>query len=260
MPNPFDDGRPVDWSRTSEDYARHRRGYPPSFYHRLHALGVGVEGQRVLDLGTGTGLVARELARRGCKVVGVDVAEGQIEQARRLAADEGLDATFHVRPAEDTGQPTGAFDVITSSQSWHYFDRDRAVAEVKRLLAHDGRLVTCNLSWLPRLDPIARAMEALVLEHNPAWTSGDFDGEVAPIPAWVRGDLRLTGMFVYDEPILYTRESWRGRVRACRAIGASLPRDRVEAFDRAFAELLERTVPEEFTVLHRVDAHILAPR
>ena len=43
-------------------------------------------------------------------------------------------------------------------------------------------------------------------------------------------------------------------------MGATLSSAEVEAFDRAHALLLERTVPEEFAVLHRIDAHVLAPR
>src|SRR6202008_4513476 len=85
----IDHGRTFDWDRTSQDYARYRPGYPPSFYERIASLGVGLPGQRVLDLGTGTGNVARELARRGCKVTGVDISERQIAEARRLSTEEG---------------------------------------------------------------------------------------------------------------------------------------------------------------------------
>jgi ubiquinone/menaquinone biosynthesis C-methylase UbiE len=91
-----------------------------------------VLGQRVLDLGCGTGNVARELARRGCKVIGFDISERQVTEAQRLSAKAQLGAKFLVRPAENTPLGDKSFDVITASQSWHYFDRDRVVAEVKR--------------------------------------------------------------------------------------------------------------------------------
>jgi hypothetical protein len=66
-------------------------------------------------------------------------------------------------------------------------------------------------------------------------------------------------MFWFDEAVPFTRESWRGRIRACRGIGASLSDDEVKAFDAAHDELLSRIAPERFTVLHRVDAHLLEP-
>ena len=63
-------------------------------------------------------------------------------------------------------------------------------------------------------------------------------------------------MFYFGEPITFTREAWRGRIRACRGIGASLPPEEVVEFDAAHDKLLRRIAPEEFTVLHRIDAHI----
>jgi hypothetical protein len=67
-------------------------------------------------------------------------------------------------------------------------------------------------------------------------------------------------MFVFDEMIPFTRESWRGRIRACRGIGATLIPQQVEAFDRDHDELLRRIAPETFSVLHRINAHLLRPR
>src|SRR5687768_5424645 len=97
---PIDGGRAIDWSRTSDDYAAHRPGPPPRLFDLLQALGVGRPGQRLLDLGTGTGLVAREFARRGARVSGIDIAPGQIAAARRAATAEVLDVDFRVAAAE----------------------------------------------------------------------------------------------------------------------------------------------------------------
>src|SRR5687767_3553212 len=59
-----DGDKVIDWGKTSEDYSVHRPGPPPSFFARLAALGIGREGQRILDLGTGTGVMARQFARQ----------------------------------------------------------------------------------------------------------------------------------------------------------------------------------------------------
>lgn len=255
----IDHGREFDWGRTSQDYARYRPGYPSSFYERITALGIGLPGQRVLDLGCGTGNLARELARLGCQVTGVDISEGQIATAQRLCANDGLKVDFLVRPAENTQLSDGSFDVITAAQSWLYFDRDRMSVEVKRLLAPGGRLMTCHIGWLPRQDPIAKQTEELVLKHNPDWTAADLSGEVPATPLWIGGDFAVIAFFVYQEAIPFTRESWRGRVRACRGVGAEMAQEEIRAFDAELDNLLRRTVPETFTVLHWIDAHILAP-
>ena len=61
----IDGGREFDWGRTSEEYAAYRQGYPPAFYAMLQALGIGTPEQRILDLGTGTGVLARAFAGSG---------------------------------------------------------------------------------------------------------------------------------------------------------------------------------------------------
>jgi 2-polyprenyl-3-methyl-5-hydroxy-6-metoxy-1,4-benzoquinol methylase len=55
----------------------------------LAALGIGQPGQRILDLGTGTGVLARAFAKRGAVVTGVDIAANQIAAAAALAAQGG---------------------------------------------------------------------------------------------------------------------------------------------------------------------------
>lgn len=66
-------------------------------------------------------------------------------------------------------------------------------------------------------------------------------------------------MFFYDEPIAFTRESWRGRIRACRGIGATLSDEQVARFDADHRQLLERTTSKSFTILHRIDCHVFEP-
>jgi len=255
LPN-HDPGRTIDWGKTSTDYATYRPGYPDSFFRRLQALGIGLPGQRLLDLGTGTGVLARVFASQGCQVTGIDIAENQIDAARKLADAQGLTVDFRVAAAEDSVLPSASFDFITASQCWLYFDKNRVIPEVARLLAPGGCLMTCHFSWLPRLDAVARRTEELVLKFNPQWSAANYGGEVPAQPEWSKESFRLRAMFYYDEPIPFTREAWRGRIRACRGVGASLSAEEVERFDAAHAKLLEQIVPMEFTVLHRIDCHV----
>jgi SAM-dependent methyltransferase len=256
----IDDGKAFDWGRTSSDYATHRPGPPPSFYERLRVLGVGRPGQRILDLGTGTGLLARQFSRQGAAVVGVDIAAEQIATASRLAAEEGLTTRFAVAPAEATGEPDTSFDAITAMQCWLYFDKKRVIPEIRRLLAPGGVLVTSHFSWMPSLSAIARASEELVLRFSPKWTGANWSGTVAPVPNWSIDDFDLVAMFWYDEDIPFTRESWRGRMRACRGVGASLSPDDIERFDREHDALLRRIAPDSFGIIHRLDAHFFKPK
>ena len=246
----------IDWGKTSADYSMYRPGPPHGFYERLASLGIGLPGQWILDLGTGTGVLARQFARQGAHASGIDISQEQIETARQLAVKERLDVDFLVGRAEALSWPAGTFNVATANQCWLYFDKLQTIAELRRVLKPGGSLVTSHLSWLPRLDTIARQSEALVLQFNPDWSAADWSGEIPNCPDWAAPYFNVRAKFVYDEPIPFTRESWRGRIRACRGIGATLPPEKVVAFDAAHDVLLKRIAPEEFTILHRIDAHV----
>jgi len=251
-----DQGAAIDWSAAAADYARYRPGPPDSFFARLAALGVGLPGQRILDLATGTGALARVFAGQGADVTGIDVAEGQVAMARSLAEAEGLTARWQVARAEATGLPDQSFDVVSAQQCWMYFDPAATLREVARLLVPGGCLMIGHASFLPRQDAVVAASEALVLAHNPAWQGADWDGIVPPRPDLAVPYGRLEAMFAYREGVPFTAETWRGRMRALRGIGAALDAEAVAAFDADHARMLARIAPPAFSILHGFDAHI----
>jgi cyclopropane fatty-acyl-phospholipid synthase-like methyltransferase len=255
----IDEGHAFDWGKTSPDYAVYRPGYPASFYTVLQAVGIGTPGQDILDLGTGTGVLARAFAKQGAHVTGVDIAEAQISAAQQLATQDHLDIHFITSAAEEAKFSPQSFDIISCGQSWLYFDTQRMIPLVKTWLKPGGTLVLTYLSWLPRKDPIAQASEQLILRSNPHWSDADFPGSRTIQHAWSRQDFRLVTYHAYEEGIPFTRESWRGRIRACRGIGAALSTDEVVRFDQEHDALLQQSAPDTFTILHRVWLYAYTP-
>ena len=251
-----DNARAFDWGKTSQDYAAYRTGYPEAFYEVLAALGIGKRGQRILDLGTGTGVLARAFAKRGAVVTGVDIAANQIAAASALAAQEELNIAFQVCAAESIDFPESSFEVIAAGQSWLYFDPAVMIPKVLRLLTVDGCLVLTHLLWLPLKDCIAQQTEALVLQYNPDWKGAGYRGTMPPVSTWARDHFDLRTFHVMEAPLEFTRETWQGRIRACRGIGASLSAEEVEQFDAAHRTLLEAIAPETLTVLHQMTIHV----
>jgi SAM-dependent methyltransferase len=252
----IDNSRAFDWGKTSTDYAAYRAGYPESFFEILAALGVGKPGQRILDLGTGTGILARAFAKRGAVVTGIDIAPNQIAAAQALAAQDTLDIAFRVSAAEEVEFPDASFEVISAGQSWLYFDVHVMVPKVLRLLTADGFLVLTHLLWLPHKDRIAQQTEALVLRFNPDWNAAGYSGRMAPVFPWARDHFELRSFHMAEAPVEFTQEAWRGRIRACRGIGASLAAAEVERFDAEHRTLLQSIAPDTFTVLHQMTIHI----
>ena len=244
----------VDFGRTADDYARHRSGFPNAFFERLHGDGVISSGERLLDLGTGTGTIARGFARWGLDVTGIDIARPLLETARRLAEQIGVTVHFLEARAEETGLPDGSFDVITAGQCWHWFDRPRVAAEAQRLLVPGGRMVIAHFDWVPLPGNVVEATEQLVLRHNPDWK---LDGGTGLYPEWLT-DLAVAGFrhletFSFDQAVAYSHLAWRGRMRASAGIGASLPEADVERFDQELEALLTRDFPDDpIEIPHRL--------
>lgn len=248
----------ADFGRTSSDYAKHRPGFPTSFFERLDRLGIGRKDQRILDLGTGTGVVARELAKRGANVTGIDPAANQIAAASELDRAAGVNVEYLVGKAEATGLPAGSFDVVIAGQCWHWFDSMAAFDETTRLLTPNGRLVVCHFDWLPLPGNVVDATEQLILAHNPTW---NLAGGIGLYPQWAvdagRAGFRDLEIFAYDHAQPMSHEAWRGRIRASAGVGASLPPEKVAAFDRELAEILRTRFPDDpLSVAHRVFALI----
>jgi SAM-dependent methyltransferase len=121
------------------------------------AAGIG-EGQRVLDVACGTGSFAREAARRGAEVTGLDRNGGMLAVARRIEpAIEWREGMAERIPFDD-----GAFDVAGCQFGLMFFeDRVKALKEMHRVLRPGGRLVAAVWDSLERT-PGYRAMVALL--------------------------------------------------------------------------------------------------
>ncbi len=254
----FDNGRDIDWGKASEDYAKYRPGPPLSLYKMLQAHGVGLPGQKVLDQGTGTGVFGRQLAKQGCEVIGTDISDNQIKFAQELAkTDQLTNIKFLVAPAEVNPFPDHSFDIISASQCFVYFDQKKWIPEARRLLKPNGKIVITFFQWLPLEDPISGATEKLVLKHNPDWTAYSLKGHAGQFEDWFAKDFKQTALLIYDEDITFTREMWRGRIRALRGIGASLTPEQVEKFDVEHDQMLKAQFGDEFIIPHRIIARVL---
>ena len=244
----------IEFGRTAKDYARHREGFPDRFFDRLMADGVVAAGDRLVDLGTGTGTVARGFARRGCTVTGLDPSDALRAEARLLDRDAGVSVRYVEGTAEEAGLGDGSAEVVTAGQCWHWFDGPRAAAEIRRVLVHGGRLVIGHFDWLPLPGNVVAATERLILKHNPGWAFAGGDGFHPDCAAHAAGagftDIET---FSFDLEVPYDHVRWRGRIRASAGVAASLAPDAVADFDAEHADMLARDFPDQpLAVPHRV--------
>lgn len=83
----IDHGKAFDWGRVSEDYGKYRDIYPDAFYKSIVDLGLCLKGQKVLDLGTGTGVLPRNLYPYGAEFIGTDISENQLAEAQKQLSE-----------------------------------------------------------------------------------------------------------------------------------------------------------------------------
>ena len=248
----IDDGQAFDWGKTSEDYAKYRDIYPEEFYQYIVKLGLCKDGQRVLDIGTGTGVLPRNMYQYGAKWTGTDIAENQIEQAKILAEKYGMEIDFFVCKAEEVDFPDETFDVITACQCIWYPDYKITAPKFRRMLKEGGKFLILYMGWLPFEDEIAGKSEEIILKYNPKWTGcGD-----TVHPVWVPEEylthFNLVSQEEFRIAIPFSRETWHGRMRACRGVGASMPPETLKKWEEEHRQMLLEYAPEEFKIKHYI--------
>lgn len=244
----IDGGKAFDWGKTSADYAKFRDIYPQEFYNKIIQRNLCRDGQKVLDIGTGTGVIPRNMYHYGAKWTGTDISEEQIEQAKTLS--QGKDIDYYVLSTEDINFSDNSFDVITACQCFWYFDHEQIMPRFARMLKPDGRILILYMAWLPFEDEIAGASENLVLKYNPQWGGAGETMHPIIIPDCYHEKFEVVYHEEYPLKVPFTRESWNGRMKACRGIGASLTGEEISKWEQEHVKLLFETAPAEFEILH----------
>lgn len=251
-------GTAVDFGRTAVDYARHRAGFPDQFFDKLRQAGIQPRAGagQALDLGTGTGALARGLAMRGWRVTAIDISAAMLAAARDLggAADAAID--YRIGRAEATGLPDRSFDLVTAGTCWHWFDRPSAALEARRVLRPGGWLAIAAMDWSRATNGVLDLMWRLIIKHNSRWRvlggSGLQFQWADELPA---AGFELAGRFRFEIDVPYSHEAWRGRVRASNYVGASLSAAETNAFDEEHGRLLAAEFPRDMlAVPHRISA------
>lgn len=131
--------RSLSFGSEAAAYERGRPSYPPEAIDWLLPPGA----RDVLDLGAGTGKLTTRLVERGLDVVAVDPLAEMLE----LLSSALPDTPALLGTAEQIPLPDNSVDAVLVAQAWHWFDPERAVAEVARVLRPGGRL---GLVWNAR--------------------------------------------------------------------------------------------------------------
>jgi ubiquinone/menaquinone biosynthesis C-methylase UbiE len=139
-------------------YEKSRPSYPQA---ALELLDLG-PGRRILDLGAGTGKLARLLVGAGADVTAVEPLDAMRAELERAVPS----AKVHAGTAEKIPLPDATFDLVTVAQAFHWFDPDRALPEIARVLVDGGGLAVMWNEWNPD-DPIGAQILRVLAPYDP---------------------------------------------------------------------------------------------
>jgi SAM-dependent methyltransferase len=209
----------------AERYDRTRPRYPEALIDRIIAES---PGRDVLDVGCGTGIVARQFQAAGCRVLGVDPDARMIEFARQ----RGLEA--EVATFEEWEAAGREFDAVVAGMTWHWVDPVAGAARAADVLRPGGRLA---LFW-NAFEPPPGLGEAFAAVHRRVLPPGSplgqggapgLDRYAAAMCGRAEDGLQQAGGFGgtqrwrFDWDRSYTRDEWLELVPTFGGIGGWLP-------------------------------------
>lgn len=235
-----------DWIEKAHIYHEHyvipRVGPFKSMEKLLEAARLR-EGDRVLDVATGTGIVAREVLKKigkSGKVVGIDLSPGPLAIARK-ELDGINNVELFEMDAENLKFPDQSFDVAISQFAIFFFpDTQRALSEIKRVLVNDGR-IAISVHGSEENVPYFTSISSSILHHvpniRPAGTPSPYRfGK----PEMLKVELERSGLrnvdvksYTYSYNAGTFDDYWKEYMRST----ANIIRNKLEALD---ASILER--------------------
>ncbi len=234
----------IGFASAADLYERARPSYPQDAVDWLVAQTELGPSHTVVDLGAGTGKLTRLLLPSGARVVAV---EPIAEMRAHIQGAEVLDGTAEAIPL-----PDGSADVVTVAQAFHWFDHDRALPEIHRVLRPEGHLVIVwNMRDLD--DPLQRGVEELlrpVREDVPGQILGTWR---EPLARCALFGPATVGEFKYEQQ--FTTDDLCDRVASTSFVAALPPIERDELLVRVRA--LTHGVAEPFPFLYKTEVHVI---
>jgi SAM-dependent methyltransferase len=169
--------RSRSFENVAAEYERHRPEYPEEALRWAGSRLRLEEGARVLDVGAGTGKLTRGLVALGYEVVAVEPGGPMLDELRKaVPGAEVLEG-----PAEVIALPDASVDAAFAAQAFHWFDRERAVPELHRVVRPRGGLALL-WNWWDDRDPLQHELAELIgyAGHSP------FSDEELPAAPWFR--------------------------------------------------------------------------
>jgi ubiquinone/menaquinone biosynthesis C-methylase UbiE len=134
------------FSGKADVYSKSRPSYPNEFLNYLISSNSLNESSKVADIGSGTGILTRQLLEQGLSVIAVEPND-DMRTAAETALNQFAYFTSIKAAAEETTIPDNSVDLVIAAQAFHWFDHEKFKLECKRILKQNAKVA---LVWNSR--------------------------------------------------------------------------------------------------------------
>ena len=205
----------------AEEYMLHRNDIPNMFYEELERRGIELSGAIVADIGAGPGFVSKVLSDYGAIVDAVEPSEEFIELGKEYVGNNDR-ISFSKGTAEETNLKSDTYDIVFVMRAWHWFDSDKATAELSRILKSDGLLIIGDIGFTVSNKMMKDSMKIVKKHSNheellPAGSKEDSLQMINGFPVewfsdWHHGKFSLEEFFKKEYKVKFTDQEWIARL------------------------------------------------
>ncbi|WP_413304214.1 methyltransferase domain-containing protein [Bacillus sp. 1P10SD] len=213
----------IDFGQVANSYARSREDIPVTLMESLQLRNIFFDGKTIADLGSGTGVLARKMAMRKANVVGIEPSQELLHQAVLLNQRKNFNIPYQLGTAEATGLEDSQFDIVTVMRAWHWFDRAKAIQEIKRILKSKGTLIIIDSGFLSGpavVEETLKVIEKYIVGGlTPAGSKADSKMRINGFPVewfeeWKKEGFEIRDFYKLNYTVSFSKEDWVERVES----------------------------------------------
>jgi ubiquinone/menaquinone biosynthesis C-methylase UbiE len=213
----------IDFGQVANSYARSREDIPVTLMDSLQLRNIFFDGKKVADIGSGTGALTRKIAMRKADIVGIEPSVELLDQAKALNQKKNFTIPYWQGTAEATGLEDSMYDIVTVMRAWHWFDRSKAIQEMKRILKAKGTLIVIDSGFLADSAIVEKTLEVLTDYVDgglkPAGSKAASKQRINGFPVewfeeWQCGDFELRDFYKLNYSVSFSKTEWVERVES----------------------------------------------
>lgn len=213
----------IDFGKVAKSYAQSRNDIPITLMDSLLIRNITFQGKKVVDVACGTGVLTRKIAMRRAKVEGIDSSEKLLQYAKAMNAKKNFSIPYHLGTAEDTGLLDSEYEIVTVMRAWHWFDRVKALLEIKRILKANGWFIVIDTGFMIGSPVVEKTMDVLkkYVEGGlqPAGAKADARQRINGFPIewfeeWSSNGFEVKDFFKLNYKVSFTKKKWIERIES----------------------------------------------